>query len=173
MQVNSINSTQTNFKSKFVPNKIMEKSLDRAYHNGDRQFAQSLKAILNDGKDDILELNKRNNRHLSLYVNGKLQEEGNIFLNLYSDVGTELINKYAKKMKDTPVVTDKYRDLSVDEKKLVQENIDIIKLLTENFENGVNFVENVEKELSNIKKKLDSNTKKELIALKDLIFNNK
>lgn len=172
MQINSINP-QTNFKSKFIPNSVLAQSFDRAIKEQDRFFVKAVKSLLNDGKDDTLELSKRTNHHMSLYVNGEIEEEGHIFLNYYGNVGTDLIKKYAKKQAFTNNSASKYSILSEQEKELVNEEVGLIKLLTENFGNGTNFIENVQSVLDKMKNKLDNNTSKEILELKKLIFTNK
>ena len=172
MQINNINSTQTNFKSKFIPNKLLEKTFNGAAEMSDRNFALSIKTILNDRKNDILELRTRNKQSMDLLVNGESKEEGLTFLNYYGNVGSNLINKYAEKTyENKPKITEKYNNFSENEKKLVKENIELIKLLTDNFENGINFVESTQKELNKIKQKIDENAKQEIIKLKEIIFN--
>lgn len=174
MQTGSISSAQMNFKSKFIPNNLLEKSINEAIKESDRNFALSVKTILNDGKSDILELRTRNKYSMDLLVNGESKEDGLPFLNYYENVGADLVNKYAEKTYVSKTkITGKYNNLSESENKLVKEDVEFIKLLTDNFENGVNFVENVQKALGDIKQKIDKNTKQELEALKEMIFNNK
>lgn len=169
MQVNNINP-QTNFKSKFIPSALLEQSFDGAVKEQDRFFVKALNTLLSDGKNDVLELKKRTNHHLSLYVNGEIEDEGSIFLNYYRNVGADLIKKYAAKNELANNSAGKYSILSNKEKELVDEDVTLIKLLSENFESGVNFIENVQIVLNKMKKKLDNNTTKEISELKKLIF---
>jgi uncharacterized coiled-coil DUF342 family protein len=171
MQINKIDSQTTNFKSKFVPNSILKKTIDNEAKESNRFFLKSIKAIMNDGKDDVLELQRRTPRHLDLYVNGEIAEEGHIFLNYYGSVGGDLINKYASKFADNVKYTDKYNNLTPKEKKLVAEEVDVIKMLSESFDSVGNYIEDVQKVIGDIKQKLDNNTKQEFDELKKMIFN--
>ena len=85
MQINSI-SSQTNFKSKILPNAALEQSFDSAIKEQDRFFGKAVNALLKDGKSDVLELKKRNNHNMSLYVNGEIEDEGQTFVNYYRNV---------------------------------------------------------------------------------------
>ncbi len=169
MQINSI-SSQTNFKSKILPNAALEQSFDSAIKEQDRFFAKAVNALLKDGKSDVLELKKRNNHNMSLYVNGEIEDEGQTFVNYYRNVGADLIKKYAAKNELANNYAAKYSILSNKEKELVDEDVTLIKLLSENFESGVNFIDNVQIVLDKMKKKLDNNTTKEISELKKLIF---
>ena len=170
MQVNNINP-QTNFKSKFIPSALLEQSFDGAVKEQDRFFVKALNTLLSDGKNDVLELKKRTNHHLSLYVNGEIEDEGSIFLNYYRNVGADLIKKYAKKQVCDYNYANKYSTLSKQETELVKEDVNLIKLLSESFENGTDFIEKVQVILNKMKTKLDNNTTKEISELKKLIFN--
>ena len=168
MQVNSI-SPGANFKSKFLPNTVLEQSFDRAVKEQDRHFVKALKTLLNDGKGDVLELKKRTNHHMCLYVNGEIEEEGHMFLNYYGNVGTDLIKKYAAR-KTYNNAAAKYGILSNKEKELVREDVNLIKLLSENFSTGTDYIDNVQIVLDKMKRKLDNNTTKEILEIKNLIF---
>lgn len=170
MQVNRISPQSTNFQSKFVNNSVLNQAFDRAIEENDRFFVKSMKALMNDGKDDILELQRRNPRHLDLYVNGEIAEEGQIFLNYYVNVGTDLIKKYASRVFKENMQALQHSNLSTKEKELVQEEVDLIKLISENFPSSIDFIGNVQKTLNTMKDKLDKNTKQELIELKKAIF---
>ena len=171
MKTEKINLQTTNFKPKLIPNKALEDAFNEAYKTNDRRFALSVKTILNDGKNDVLELSQRNKYNINLYVNGECKEEGYNYLNYYTNVGSNLINNYVQKeYKNTPQIIGKYYNLSESEKILVRENVDIIKLLVDNFENGINFIDNVQKEIGNIKNKINENVKQELTDLKEIIF---
>jgi len=170
MQVNRIDSP-TNFKSKFIPNSVLGQSFDRAAKEQDRLFVKAVKAILNDGKEDTLELQKRNPHYINLYVNDEIAEEGHIFSTLYGNVGSDLIKKYANRLSHTNRDAGKYNILSEQEKEFLKEDVSLIKLLSENFESGTNFIDNIQKVLDDMKQKLDNNTKKEVLELKNLIFN--
>jgi len=168
MQVNNI-STPTSFKSKFIPNPVLEKSFDRAASESDRIFLISVKAFLNDGKNDILEIRQKSKHSLNLHVNNKITEEGHPFLNFYYNTGADLIKKHASKV--FGINTGKYNELTIEEKKLVQNYINKIKSSTENFENNCSdFFDLVKNNINLIKKVLDENTKKEIQELKQIIF---
>ncbi len=169
MQVSNIN-LQTNFKSKILPNAVLEQSFDSAIKNQDRFFVKAVNTLLYDGKSDILELKKRNNHNLSLYVNGEIEAEEQAFLNYYRNVGADLIKKYATKNEQASNSVGKYGILSNKERELVSSDVSFIKLLSENLESGSNYIENVQNILDKMKKKLDDNTTKEILQLKKLIF---
>ena len=170
MQVNKVNFQQTNFKSKFIPNAMLEQTFNRAAKENDRLFVKSMKTLLNDGKDDVLKLQQRDKYRLALYSNDKIVEEGNIYLNYYGNVGTDLINKYALKNSNDFTFLRRYNNLSQEEKKLIAEEADLIKLLSQNFENGTNYIEELQKIIKVMEQKLDENTKNEMDKLKKAIF---
>ena len=172
MQINNINSTQTNFKSKFVPNKYLESAFENAYNGNNRTFVKSIKAILNDGKQDSIELVKGANSNLHLLVNGKIKEESIIF-SYYGNPSIDVIEKYAKQINNLDIYNGAYKNLSNKEKKLVQEDVNLIKSLTENFEDSTNFIDNSLNRIQKMKQKIDKNTKQEIVTLKEIIFNKK
>ena len=174
MQVDKINIQVINFKSRFVPNKVLENAFKEACKTNDRNFALSVKTILNDGKDDVIELSQWNKYHMSLILNGEYIADEYNYLNYYVNVGSNLINKYVQQAyTKAPQIKGKYDNLSESEKKLIQENIDVLKSLVDNFENKINFIDNVQKEIGIITQKLNKNVHQELANLKKIIFNNK
>ena len=174
MQINKINSQTTNFKSKLLPNKLLEYTFEEACKTNDRNFALSIKTILNDGKNDVIELSERNKYHINLLVNGESKAEECNYLNYYTNVGSNLINNYVQKAyAKVPLITGKYDNLSKSEKNIIQENVDVLKSLIDNFENNASFIDNVQKEIKTITQKLNKNVNKELTNLKEIIFNNK
>ena len=169
MQINNISAQSTNFKSHFVPNEYLERAFQTAEVSCDRYFLQSVKAILNDGKSDKLELVKHNSRTLTLMVNGEIKGEEAIF-GYYSNPAINLINRYAKKLTGMEMFGEKYNNLSPQEKLLIKEDADIIKLLSENIESSSNFVAEIQKLITGIKQKIDKNTKSELQTVKKAIL---
>ena len=168
MQVNRIEQQTTGFKSNFVPNKILEQTFSRAVKENDRGFLKSVKTLLNDGKTDTIELQQKDSKSLGLYVNGEMADEGHSFLSYYNNAGSELIKKYTSKNVEH---TNNYNNLSAKERKLVSEDVDLIKMLSDNFESFYNYYEEVQKSLKNIKQKIDDNTRQELQELQKIIFN--
>ena len=172
MRIDKINSQATNFQSRFVPNLTLEQAFDRATKEHDRFFLKAVNTILNDGKNDIIELKQRAPKYVSLHVNNKLIEEENTYLNYYSHVCADLLKHYAEKISKESLKEAQYKSLSQQEKKLISENVDLIKMYSENFENSNNYIENIQNTLNKIKQQLDTNTKLEIQSLKSRIFGN-
>ena len=170
MKIDKINSQAASFQSRFVPNQILEQAIDRATKENDRSFLKAVNIILNDGKDDVVELKQRAPKYISLHVNGKMTEEVNTYLNYYTHACAELLRNYVGKISKDNLNSSQYKNLTQQEKKLISENVDLIKLLSENFESGNNYFEEVQNILKEMKQKLDNNTKQEFEKLKKVIF---
>ncbi len=170
MKTEKINIQTTNFKSRFVPNQTLEQSFERAAKANDRFFLKAVNTIINDGKDDVVELKRRPPKYIDLYVNNEMVEEGNTYFNFYVHVCAELLKHYAEKISGKSMSGAQYKDLSSQEQKLISENVDLIRMFSEKVESFPNYVENIQKMLSEIKQKIDNNTKKELEELKNSIF---
>ena len=168
MNINKIDNQAASFKSKLVPNNLLEGAFKNAEATGDRYFVQSVKAILNDGKNDSLEIAKTTKDNLSLFVNG--EKQGETLFSYYGNPVISLIEKYAKDSFGTNIYADKYQNLTGKEKELIKEDIDLMKMLLDNFDAGANFIAEVQKTITQIKQKLDINTKKEIQELKKIIF---
>lgn len=172
MNVDKISVQTTSFKSRFIPSQTLEQAFDRAAKENDRFFLKAMNTIMNDGKNDVVELTQRAPKYIDLLVNNKLVEEGNTYLNFYTHTSAEIIKHYAEKISKECMTETQYKNLSQQEKKLISENVDLIRMFSENFENSNNYIENVQQALNNIKKQLDNNTKQELQNLKSIIFGN-
>ena len=168
MKIDKINPQTTCFKSKFIPNEMLEQTFKRAAKENDRFFVKSVRALLNDGKADTFHLQRNGKSEVSLCVNNELADTANY--NYYGNAGTELINKYVSKTMQESMCSEKYNYLSEREKNAVAEDVDLIKLLSENFESGKNYIEEVQQIIKNMKQKIDNNTKQELEELKKVIF---
>ena len=170
MKIDKINSQATGFQSRFVPNRTLELAFDRAAKESDRTFLNAVNIIMNDGKDDVIELKQRAPKYISLHVNNTMEEEDNTYLNYYTHVCSELLRNYAEKISKGTLNTKQYKNLSQEEKKLISENVDLIKLMSENFESVNSYLEEVQNILKEMKQKLDNNTKNEIEKLKKQIF---
>ena len=173
MKVNSVENSSIALKSRFVPNKLLEDSFNRAYDSSDRLFLQSVKAILNDGKNDVFELVKIQSR-IDLKQNGKTIDDNKYFTNYYGDVGCELISKYVNKiLGNYNIFCGKYQNLTADEKNIIREKVDVIKMYSEQLGSANDYIDYVQKELNNIKTIIDENARTELQKLKQNIFGRK
>ena len=94
------------FKSTFSSNNILKQSFDKAYADSDRYFLKSVKAVLNDGKDDVVELSQRNNSKIDLLINGEMVNEESI--NYYNNAGVNLIKKLGQKISGEKENQSKY-----------------------------------------------------------------
>ncbi len=169
MQINKID--QTSFQSKFIPNKYLASAFDNAEASNNREFLNSVKTILKDGKDDTVELFKSSNSNLNLLVNGEVTEEV-LCKNYYENPAILAITKYAKKIFGSEMLSNKYNDLSKKELDLIKDDVYMIKLFSENLAIRKNYIEDVQNRLKNIKQIIDDNTRKELKELRRTIFGN-
>ncbi len=108
MQINNIQSYNINqkpsFKSKIVPNKNLEKLLDKVtletpwdwegLAEDNKNLLECLKGILNDGKNDIVEFCENKNGIAYVNVNGK-KRNGLVELSNY--IYTKILDKIDKK----------------------------------------------------------------------------
>ena len=104
MQINNIQSYNINqkpsFKSKIVPNKNLEKLLDKVtletpwdwegLAEDNKNLLECLKGILNDGKNDIVEFCENKNGIAYVNVNGK-KRNGLVELSNY--IYTKILDK--------------------------------------------------------------------------------
>ena len=96
MRINSIDNST--FGSKLKYNSEMASVFSDASYNYNRIFLTSAKAIINDGKNDVVELHKADDSHLQLLVNGKVENESSIFNNILPEVGQNMLKEYAQKI---------------------------------------------------------------------------
>jgi hypothetical protein len=167
MQINKIDNSS--FKSRLIPNKYLASAFDNAEASNNREFLNSVKTILKDGKDDTVELFKSSNSNLNLLVNGEITEEV-LCKNYYENPAILAITKYAKKIFGSDMLSNTYNDLSKKELDLIKDDAYMIKLFSENLSNRRNYIEDVQNRLKNIKQIINDNTKKELEDLRKTIF---
>ena len=95
MRINPIDNST--FSSRLKYNKEMASVFGDASYNHNRVFLTSARTIINDGKNDIVELRKVDDSHLQLLVNGEVENESSTFNNILPAVGQNMLKEYAQK----------------------------------------------------------------------------
>lgn len=175
LQANTPQSSSLNFGSRFVRTKDLRKAFEEIkYENvqDQRQFVNALKAVLNDGQNDVIKLSSQSSEG-RLYVNGKLYKNGSHWINwngTKEGIRNELIN-FAEKEKGVARVF-KFDSLSKDEANSIKDLVNELKSLkptNKNFFSNINSIqsrmqseikyfllnelERLQKEIFSIKKK--------------------
>ena len=96
MRINPIDNRA--FGSSFTNNREMWTVINDAGANYNRVFLKSAQAIVDDGKDDILELRQSSDRSMDLLVNGKLESRYIADDCILAEAGQRLIKDYAQKI---------------------------------------------------------------------------
>lgn len=169
MQINQNNSS-TNFKSFLIPNRNLKMAFENAKMKSDRTFLKSVEFLMNDEKPDVIELVSGPGSKMSLYVNEKKVDEE--MVSYYNNAGVTLINKFAGNIiKNKQPNEFKYSYLSHDEKNIISENVQNIKLCLDQLSSSTYMIFNIQNEISKMKLKLEEHTKKELKNLWTKILN--
>ena len=175
LQANTPQTSSLNFGSRFVRTKDLRKAFEEIkYENvqDQRQFVNALKAVLNDGQNDVIKLSSQSSEG-HLYVNGKLYKNGSHWINwngTKEGIRNELIN-FAEKEKGVARVF-KFDSLSKDEANSIKDLVNELKSLkptNKNFFSNINSIqsrmqseikyfllnelERLQKEIFSIKKK--------------------
>lgn len=135
---NSMNQNNSlSFKSKFLRTKTLRKAFEEIKPGigaeliqDRRQFVNAVKAILNDGKNDVIRLSEEGNNAL-MYVNGKQYEKGRLFINWDGkSTGTrEAIIDFAEKHRDIKKVSG-YDSLNKEEVATIQNKLKRFKKIS-------------------------------------------
>ena len=176
LQANTPQTSSLNFGSRFVRTKDLRKAFEEIkYENvqDQRQFVNALKAVLNDGQNDVIKLSSQSSEG-RLHVNGKLYNKNKKHWINWSGsqegIRNELIN-FAEKEKGVARVF-KFDSLSKDEANSIKDLVNELKSLkptNKNFFSNINSIqsrmqseikyfllnelERLQKEIFSIKKK--------------------
>lgn len=176
LQANTPQTSSLNFGSRFVRTKDLRKAFEEIkYENvqDQRQFVNALKAVLNDGQNDVIRLSSQQSEG-RLHVNGKLYNKNKKHWINWSGsqegIRNELI-EFAEKEKGVARVF-KFDSLSKDEANSIKDLVNELKSLkptNKNFFSNINSIqsrmqseikyflldelERLQKEIFSIKKK--------------------
>ena len=172
IQANTTQRNSLNFGSKFVRTKDLRKAFAEVKNYGEieerRQFANAVKGILNDGKDDVIRVSSQNSEG-RIQVNGKLyNKDKRHWINWNkSQEGTrnELI-EFAENEKGIARVF-KHNSLSKDEANAIK---DVIKELRGLNPSSKNFISDIGQLQLKMKSKLQDFITLELKRLEKEIF---
>lgn len=172
IQANTTQRNSLNFGSKFVRTKDLRKAFAEVKNYGEieerRQFANAVKGILNDGKDDVIRVSSQNSEG-RIQVNGKLyNKDKRHWINWNkSQEGTrnELI-EFAENEKRIARVF-KHNSLSKDEANAIK---DVVKELRELNPSSKNFISDIGQLQLKMKSKLQDFITLELKRLEKEIF---
>lgn len=172
IQANTTQRNSLNFGSKFVRTKDLRRAFAEVKNYGEieerRQFANAVKGILNDGKDDVIRVSSQNSEG-RIQVNGKLyNKDKRHWINWNkSQEGTrnELI-EFAENEKGIARVF-KHNSLSKDEANAIK---DVVKELRELNPSSKNFISDIGQLQLKMKSKLQDFITLELKRLEKEIF---
>ena len=181
LSVNRINQTefkyinQNNnlpFKSKFVPNKALSDTFDMAIYNYPynstyfaKRFANTIEFLLNDGKNDLIEVTKSRNNGSALKINGKK-------VAYKSGDAAQLFNIIEYNWKN-PNLIGYGKELTYQEFNVLKSAINKLNadLNVDDVTKNTEILNNLDKNIAKIDEILDKYVKDTLIRLRKQIFN--